>query len=80
VTHHGLKTYRFILADNLLFNAENNPENAVYYQLGLNGFANLTSVALGPVFVSKSFYFQTDPRVVKTVNFTNWEVPNKDDY
>lgn len=80
VDHKGLKCYRFSLPKNLLYNVENNKANSIYYQYGPNGMGNLTSVVLGPVFVSKSFFYGTDPTVVKAINFTNWQVPDEEDY
>ena len=51
-----MDVYRFVVANDLVANAQDNPVNAIYYGYGPSGVVNMTTVLGGPMFIGKPYF------------------------
>ena len=62
-----MEVYRFVVSNDLVANAADNPDNAIYYGYGPSGVVNMTTVLGGPLFIGKPYFLGGESDTLQAV-------------
>ena len=62
-----MEVYRYIVSNDLVANAIDNPDNAVYYSYGPSGVVNMPTVMGGPLFIGKPYFLGGESETLLSV-------------